>query len=61
MDCYLSKVDDVVPGQVFKSAWSGNNDMWVLAWVLELTDVILEGHSTEVGAESQLRLLEIAS
>ena len=61
MDWYLSEVDDVVPDQVFKPAWSGNNDMWVLAGVLELTDVVLEGHSAEVGAESQLRLFEIAS
>ncbi len=61
MDRYLSEVDDVVPDQIFKSAWSGNNDVWVLAGVLELTDVVLEGHSAEVGAESQLRLLKIAS
>lgn len=61
MDWYLSEIDDVVSGQVFKSAWSGNNYMWVLGGVLELTDVILEGHSAEIGSESQLRLLEIAS
>jgi hypothetical protein len=61
MNFYFSKVDDVIPGQVFKSAWSGNNNVRVLGWILELTDVILEWHSTEIGTESQLRLLEIAS
>lgn len=57
----FGEVDDVVSGQIFESTWSGNNDVWVFIDILELRDVVFKRNTTEICAESKLRLFEISA
>lgn len=58
---YLAKVDDVVSGQIFESAWGSNNNMWVFIGVLEFRHVVFKWHSSKECSKSQLGLLEISA
>lgn len=58
---YLLKVDDFVSGQVKETTWSSDDDMRVFGWIFELSDVVLERYTSEIGAISKLRFFEVAS
>lgn len=58
---YLFKVNDFVSGQVKKSTWSCDDDVRDFGWVFELSNVVLEWNTSEIGATSQLGFFEVAT
>jgi hypothetical protein len=50
-----------VLGKVVEPAWSGNDDGGVLGWIFEVVLVFLQGDSSEVAAELDFWLFEVAS
>ena len=57
----LIKLDKFSLGQVGESARGSNDDVGAFAFVSELLLVFLDGDSSEVAADSELRLLVVAA